>query len=141
MKARDTNKVAGARSRLKRDPDRPGRSVGWFAVWLLVAAVGANVLNGVLLIKTRLEAGDTARCIAVYNQQFSEAYRARVASSDDAMKALDRIVAAVEERDPVELRQSVAEYLAFREKVQHDQRTNPYPPLPTQLCGPEVTKK
>lgn len=102
---------------------------------LLVVALASNVLVGVLLQVSRIQQGDFTRCSADYDQQFSQAYRARLAASTEATEALDRLVMAVDSRDDAEFQNALDNYVKLRTKAKATAQANPYPPLPESVCG------
>lgn len=104
-------------------------------IWVLVGVLAANVFLGALLQITRIQQGDFTQCSAEYNQQFSEAYKARLQASTEATEALDRLVLAVNSKDREKFHAALANYVTLRTKAKATAQANPYPPLPDQFCG------
>lgn len=110
--------------------------------WLLTICIAANIGIGALMIVSRVQQTDIAReqtrfteCVADYNQQFSSAYKARLASSGQATDALDRVMMAVSSKDEAEFKAALADYVKLRLAAKAQQRANPYPALPDDYCG------
>lgn len=108
----------------------------------LILTVTLNAAVGVLLIQTRQSTARYATCTAEWQQQFGEAYSARVEAATAVSEAMDRVVFAVAHQDPKEFRKAVANYVALRSDQADAQKNNPLPPLPEVLCGtPEEVKQ
>lgn len=106
---------------------------------MLVLAVVLQVGVGVLLLLTRAETSEYTTCVGQWQQDFSVAYRARLADAVATSKATDRVFFAFAasvntgKRGP-----SVAalqNYREVREAQDQGREKNPLPPLPETLCG------
>lgn len=102
---------------------------------LLSVAVALQLGVGVLIIFERAARQDYADCTTRWQQEFASAYRARIESSTAASDALEQVVRAVDAENPDRFRESVDAYLLLRDQQIKDQKRNPYPPLPDELCG------
>lgn len=110
--------------------------------WTIIAIAVVQVFVGIGLIKSRLDLAAAERdrasyetCTSRWQQEFASAYKARIASSTDAANALEQVVRAVGAEDPDRFRDAVHDYLVLRDAQIRDQKSNPYPPLPDELCG------
>lgn len=116
---------------------------------LLAVAVVLQLGVGLLLIDARRDLADSERrnadiaerlavytdCTTRWQQSFAAAYQARIESSTAASDALEQVVRAVDAENPDRFRSAVDAYLLLRDRQISDQRRNPYPPLPDELCG------
>ena len=106
-----------------------------FAITSFIAVLGLNAAVGALLIITREDAQDYSTCVARWQQQFANAYKARTEASEQVDGAIDSVILAVDHRDDEEFRNAVRTYLAIRNQQDKDRQKNPLPPLPEELCG------
>lgn len=102
---------------------------------LLALAVLLQLAVGVVMIVERSNRAEYDACTTRWQQDFAAAYQARIASSTEAANALEQVIRAVGAEDPARFRVSIAEYLRLRDTQIRDQKKNPYPPLPDELCG------
>lgn len=116
---------------------------------LLSIAVALQLGVGLLLIDARRDLASSERrgvevaenlavytdCTTRWQQSFASAYRARIESSTAASDALEEVIRAVDAESPDRFRASVDAYLLLRDQQINDQKRNPYPPLPDELCG------
>lgn len=140
FKDRSNRKAPMPKLRISRVPARVARGI---VVACVIATLVFNLVAAMLLIKTRIDTSRTAerqdtftRCVARYEQSFSEAYRARLAASTEVTNAQDRVFLSVAEQDRAAFKEALADYVALREKAKKSQVENPYPPLPDDYCGP-----
>lgn len=101
----------------------------------LVLTLVLNTVVGVLLITTRQSTAAYSRCTAEWQQQFGEAYRARVAASSAVDNAMDGVVRAVAAEDSEAFKLAVQKYVGLRDEQAETRKKNPLPPLPEVLCG------
>lgn len=109
---------------------------------LLIISSAALAVCAVALLVTRQQVTDTQNrltryidCTSSWQQQFSEGYFARYNAAVAVSGAMDKIVTGVSANNREEFGQAVREYVALREKQIAEQKANPLPPLPDQLCG------
>lgn len=102
---------------------------------LLILAVVLQLVVGVVMIVERGNRQEYDACTTRYQQEFAAAYQARITSSTEAANALEQVVRAVGAEDSAQFRLAVSEYLRLRDQQIRDQKKNPYPPLPDELCG------
>ncbi len=103
--------------------------------WSLLIASIAMLAVGVLLITTKNTTESYSKCTAEWQQQFGEAYTARVDAAREVSDAMDAIVLSVSGSDRTAFHKAVADYLYVRDRQKADQAENPLPPLPEVLCG------
>lgn len=101
----------------------------------LVLTLVLNTIVGILLISTRASTAEYTRCSALWQQQFSAAYKARVAAVTAVDEALDEVLRAVAARDPQAFKAAVAHYVHLRDEQARARKENPLPPPPEALCG------
>lgn len=121
-------------SRRERDMNRSSIGRGALAGGLVVAVV-LQVTVGVLLILTRHATGDYAACTGRWQQDFSVAYKTRLADSIPVQNALDNLIRAVASQDRAKFQASLARYVKLRDAQEKGRKENPLPPLPETLCG------
>lgn len=102
---------------------------------LLILTLVLNTAVGVLLILTRQSTAAYTSCAASWQQQFGEAYQARLDASVAVSGAMDDVVKAVAAEDPKAFRDAVQRYVRIRAEQDAERRRNPLPPLPETLCG------
>lgn len=101
----------------------------------LILILVANTVLGVLLIQQRATSGNFAECVATYQRDFGRAYAARTTAAQKTSDALDRLVVAVARDDAKAFQRALDAYVVARETQQAERRRNPFPPVPTELCG------
>lgn len=113
------------------------------SIWLLIIVLALNFVVSGFLIKTRIDTTNVAarqaaftKCVADYNQNFSAAYRARLAPAAAATEALDKVMLSVADKDRDAFAAALKNYVDLRTKAKASQAQNPYPPLPDDYCGP-----
>src|SRR5690242_1826521 len=82
----------------------------------LALTLTLNSIVGGMLIVTRQSTGEYAACTGEWQQQFGEAYRARLAVSQDVSTALDEVIDAVAAEDPARFRTALDRYVDLRER-------------------------
>lgn len=101
----------------------------------LIGIAAALMVVGVLLIIGKNATESYSRCTAEWQQQFGEAYVARVTASTEVSEAMDDIVQSVADDDKAAFDAAVQHYVKVREDQKQKQAENPLPPLPEALCG------
>lgn len=102
---------------------------------VLSIAVLLQLGVGVLIIVERAARQEYADCTTRWQQSFAAAYQSRIESSTAASDALEAVIRAVDAEQPDRFREAVDDYLLLRDRQIKDQKRNPYPPLPDELCG------
>lgn len=126
------------------------RSVRWIISNIMLIALFIVVIMqgivGILLMVTKNELSQTVQCQASYNQQFSEAYRARTSSFLQARDKLNDVlfvafdaIGDVETGDQMteadrRLQEALNEYISAERQYQEERQINPFPPLPNTYC-------
>lgn len=103
--------------------------------WTLIVTTVCAAVTGILLITTKAATEAYSQCTAQWQQQFGEAYTARVEAAREVSDAMDAIVLSVSADDRSAFHKAVEDYLNVRESQKRDQAANPLPPLPEVLCG------
>lgn len=105
---------------------------------VMVVMTLSLVLVTVLFIFTLSKITDYSQCTSVWQQQFGQAYTARVAANEQVDSAMDDIVFAVASDDKEDFAKAVNAYVAVRAKQDAERIKNPVPPLPEVLCGDPI---
>lgn len=111
------------------------RPVPRVLIGLLILTLLLNGIVGVLLILTRQSTAAYTSCSATWQQQFGEAYQARLDASVAVSGAMDDVVTAVATDDRDGFREAVQRYVRIRAEQDAERKRNPLPPLPETLCG------
>jgi hypothetical protein len=103
--------------------------------WSLIIASAAMLAVGVMLIVTKNATESYSKCTAQWQQQFGEAYTARVTAANEVSEAIDGIVQGIADQDRAMYDSAIVQYVEVRAAQKKKQAENPLPPLPEVLCG------